>query len=150
MASLRLSNIDEYISGKVRTDAIEVVVGEQKRFICNSGVDLTNYSFTTKVEYFNATVTNIDSDTVTINSFSKVSAEYDSDRTDIVVVTDAAQGDVEFRIPATLVREEVTVPIDAASPLIAAVTITINRDTTAAFSIIDKETVLIINRYAAR
>jgi hypothetical protein len=150
MSSLRLSNIDEYISGKVRTDAIEIVVGEQKRFICNSGINLTNYSFTTKIEYFNATVTNIDSDVVTITSFSKINQQFDSDRTDIVVVTNAVAGNVEFRIPRTLVRKEVEVPIDSATPLIVAVTITVNRDTTASFPIIDKETVLIINRYAAR
>ena len=150
MASLRLSNIDQYISGKVRTDAIEIVVGEQKRFISNSGINLTNYSFTTKIEYFNATVNYVDSDTVTITSFSKINQEFDSDRNDLVVVTNAAAGNVEFRIPRTLVRKEVAVPIDSSTPLIVAVTITVNKDTTSTFPIIDKETVLIINRYAAR
>lgn len=148
--SLRLSNIDEYIGGNVRTDAIEVVVGEQKRFISNSGVDLTNYSFTTKVEYFRATVTYLSDNGVAINSFSKINEEFDSDRTDIIVVTDAAAGDLEFRIPKNLVRPEVEVPIDSSTPLIAAITVTINRDTTSAFPTIDRETVLIINRYAPR
>lgn len=147
MANLRLSNIDEYISGNVRTDAIEIVRGEQKRFVANTGVNLTNYEFTTKVDYFNAAV-EYSGDTVTINQFARVINTTDSEFTTIINVTDAANGDVEFRIPENLVPGEIDVPIDSASPLVVAVTVKINRDTTAAFSTIDRETVLIIVRYA--
>ena len=151
MATLRLSNIDEYVSGNVRTDAIEIVRGEQKRFVANTGVDLTNYSFTTQVTYFNASVAysgTAPNETVTITGFSPVSGTTDSDFSTIVVVTDAANGDVEFRIPSNLVPAEIDVPIDTASPLVAVVTTTINRDTTASFPIIDKESVAIIVRWS--
>lgn len=151
MATLRLSNIDEYVSGNVRTDAIEIVRGEQKRFVANTGVNLTNYSFTTQVTYFNASVTysgTAPNETVAITGFSQVINTTDSDFTNIVVVTNASNGDVEFRIPQNLVPSEINVPIDSASPLVAVVTTTINRDTTASFPIIDKESVAIIVRYA--
>lgn len=149
--SLKVSNIDQYVKGSVRTDVIEIVRGEQKTFAANVSLDLTNYSFDTKVSYWNASVSYSGSgasETVTINSLNRVASTDDSDFTNIVVVTDAAGGSVEFRIPKNIVPGEIDVPVDSATPLIAMITTTINRDTTASFPTIDKETVLVIVRYA--
>lgn len=149
MPSLALSNIDEYISSSKRTDVIEIVHGEQKRYISNMGYDLTNFEFSTNIEWFNAVVTYDNTKTnLTIGSLTKIDTETPYNRTDMMVVTDAANGVVEFRIPENFVPSTLTVPVDSNTPLVGLVTIKVNTDTSASFPVINKESVLVVIRYA--